>query len=141
MEKTIMFGDKPVKFSTCFAWVFIYKNQFGKDAAKVLVPAIKTSGGSDAELAEHLYETVGFTGIAEIAWSTAKLADPSIPELMDWIESYGDDFAIDDIMSDLMPDVILSCFTSKKVQAPIKRKKPAEPKTPIPIPTQSSQAE
>lgn len=130
MIKTLQFGDKSVQFSTSFAWAFIYKNQFGKDAAKVFMPAIQKifflndNTAPDTEDQETvqailLYEELGFTGIMEIAWSMARLCDKSIPEPILWIESFGDDFDPLGIITEIIPEAITSCFASKNQIAPL----------------------
>lgn len=124
MIKTIMFGDKPVEFCTSFAWTFIYKSQFKRDPAKLLMPAIvmarnEAEEGGELDLKEEkaaflFYAEIGFTGLAEIAWAMAKLADNDVPEPMAWIASYGDDFNAADLLEELLPEIIDSCLTSKK---------------------------
>lgn len=130
MIKTLDFGDKKVNFNTAFAWTFAYKAQFHQDPAKVLIPVVKKINDINDEESEDdtkeaedlgmmLYEDLGFTGLAEIAWSMAKIADKDIPEPVTWVASYGDDFPMSDIVSDLIPEAVLSCFSSKKSSAPI----------------------
>lgn len=133
MIKTMQFGDKSVSFSTSFAWTFKYKAQFGKDAAHVLMPTIKKLQNpkiSPEDQAYLLYEELGFTGIAEIAWSMASLLDRNIPDPVTWIASFGDDFNSFDLI-ELVMDAIESCFASKKAPAPVQtsqKKTTAEPK-------------
>lgn len=123
MIKSIEFGEKIVQFSTSFAWTFIYKSQFGQDAAKILIPVIKRMEGSSQDDYGYIfYEELGFTGIASIAWSMARLLNKDLPEPAVWIASFGDDFPISDITDELMPDAILSCFATKKSKAPIPTK-------------------
>lgn len=135
MLKTMQFGDKEVDFSTAFAWTFIYKSQFGEDPVKVLLPTIKnTLSNSEIDSIEDeeekeqaqvyaLMEELGMTGIAQIAWAMAKLADNNTPAPLPWIESFGDDFPVMDLLTELVTEAIYSCFASKKSEAPI----PAEP--------------
>jgi hypothetical protein len=135
MLKTMQFGEKEVQFSTAFAWAFIYKSQFGEDPVKTLLPTVKgvfsnkeIEAIEDEEEKEQaqvfaLMEALGITGIAQIAWAMAKLADSSIPAPLSWIESFGDDFPVMDMLEELVTEAISSCFASKKSGAPI----PAEP--------------
>ena len=129
MVKTLNFGDKQVQFSTSFAWAFAYKSQFGQDPAKVFMPAIKKimllGADKNAETDEQeeaqayvLYEELGFTGIAQIAWAMAKLCDRNLPDVMTWISSFGDDFEPLTLVTDLIPEAIESCFTSKNLETP-----------------------
>lgn len=121
MIKTVQFGDKTVNFSTAFAWTFKYKAQFGRDAAKVLIPTVKKMQEPDLsgdDQAYMLYEELGFSGIAEIAWSMAALLDKNIPDPSVWVASFGDDFDSSELI-DVVIDAIWSCFASKKSMAPI----------------------
>jgi hypothetical protein len=132
MIKTIEFGDKTVNFSTSFAWAFAYKSQFGQDPARVFMPAIQKAlllaANEEAENEDQetikaiiLYEELGFTGIVQIAWAMAKLCDKNLPDPMTWVLSFGDDFNALDLVTDLIPAAIESCFASKKFEAPSKK--------------------
>lgn len=127
MVKTLKFGEKEVRFSTSFAWAFVFKNQFHQDPAKLLIPTIvkmdtQTSEDgeqvSDEQQAMVLYEELGFTGIVQIAWSMAKLCDRNIPEPIEWVLSFGEDFGALDLVLELMPEAIESCFSTKNSMAP-----------------------
>lgn len=119
MIKTLKFGEKSVNFSTSFAWCFVYKGQTGRDPAKDLLPVFSRIQSDDIttddEAAEIYLSEVGFTGIATIAWSMAKLCDHSIPDPITWIVSFGDDFDLKTVLSELIPDALISCFTSKNL--------------------------
>lgn len=124
MIKTIEMGEKKITFSTNFAWCFIYKSQFGKDPAKVIMPVVSEMNGEERdgeEFSAKIYETFGFIEIANIAWAMAKLADRSISEPMEWVMEIGDDFDLNRIMTDLIPEAIQSCLVSKKSMAPIQK--------------------
>lgn len=132
MIKTLQFGEKQVSFSTSFAWCFIYKAQFHKDPAQVLIPVTKQvtsmqtqqekpkkkskaqEAEDNADYAYNLYELLGFVEIADIAWSMARLLDENIPEPIVWVASFGDDFDAMQIMLELIPEAIESCFSTKK---------------------------
>ena len=138
MVKTLTFGDKQVQFSTSFAWAFAYKSQFGADPAKIFMPAIKKimllgadKPAEDDEQAEEqaitLYEEMGFTGITQVAWAMAKLCDKNLPDPITWIQSFGDDFEALTIVTELIPDAIESCFTSKNLETPSPKELKEEP--------------
>lgn len=121
MIKTLKFGDKDVQFSTSFAWCFIYKNQFGTDPAKIFMPSIKKITRNDMEdmdMAVAIYEEMGFVGITQVAWAMAKLANKSIPDPLTWVQSFGDDFEALTLVTELIPDAIQSCFSSKNLETP-----------------------
>ena len=135
MIKQIRIAEQDVKFSTAFAWTFLYKSQFGEDPMATLIPVIrKVFSDPDIEnLPEEakgeaqtyaLLEALGVTGVAQIAWAMAKSADSSIPAPLVWIASFGDDFPIIDLIDELVTEAISSCFTTKKSGAP----SPTEPK-------------
>lgn len=130
--KTLQFGDKQANFSTSFAWCFIYKNQFKRDPVQVLLPVIRdiltetgkknkkqTKEEEDAEFAYSIMEKLGLIEVTNMAWCMAKLVDNSIPEPLEWVASFGEDFGVLDIVTDVFPDAIESCFSSKKSSAPI----------------------
>ena len=123
MVKTLTFGDKQVQFSTSFLWTFAYKDQFRVDPSRIFMPAIKKILllGADKPAEEQtfiLYEEMGFTGITQVAWAMAKLCDKNLPDPITWIQSFGDDFEAITIVTELIPDAIESCFTSKNLETP-----------------------
>lgn len=133
MIKTIEFGDKKVTFSTSFNWMIIFKNQFGEDAAKTIMPLIRAMQKPEYTENDYgylVYETLGFTGIAEIAWALAKNADNSVPDPEAWMESLGDNYSASDVAVGLIPEVVESSFTSKKSMAPKNQKKQTTKKEP-----------
>ena len=136
MIKTLTFGDKQVSFSTNFAWCFIYRSQFHRDPAQVVLPVARKAAEmqdeygakghrtkaqkaeDDAEYAYLIYELLGFTEIASIAWSMARLVDNALPDPITWIGCLGDDFNAMDILLELIPEAIDSCFATKKSRVP-----------------------
>ena len=132
MVKTLTFGDKQVQFSTSFAWAFAYKDQFKVDPSNIFMPAIKKILllGADKPAEEQtfiLYEEMGFTGITQVAWAMAKLCDKNLPDPITWIQSFGDDFEALTIVTELIPDAIESCFTSKNLETPSPKELKEEP--------------
>lgn len=117
MIKTLTLGTRTVSFSTSFAWCFVYKAQTGRDPAADLMPALQQIQAedikTDEEAAVAYLSVVGVTGIATIAWSMAKLCDQSLPDPIHWVEDLGDDFDLNAIIRDLIPDALISCFASK----------------------------
>lgn len=133
MIDTVEFGERKIPFNTNFAWCFIYKSQFGKDPEKVILPAAqlfdeqqtKMPADTDearekqnAEFTYKLYDILGFTEIVNISWAMAKLADKSLPEPIEWVQNIGDDFDPSKLLQEVIPDAIISCFTSKKSKVP-----------------------
>ena len=64
-------------------------------------------------------ERLGFSGITEISWAMARLADKKTPDPEAWIASLGDDFDMMELVTEVLPEAIESCFTTKKSGAPI----------------------
>ena len=130
MLKTMQIGDKEVTFSTAFAWTFIYKSQFGKDPVKSLVPMLKsTFNDPEIEAIENedeksqaqvlaMLEELGFTGVIQIAWAMAKLVDNNISDPLTWLISFGDDFPVMDVMTELVTEAVTSCFATKNLSTP-----------------------
>ena len=130
MIKTIKLGGKNVQFSTSFAWTLMYKSQFNQDPAKILVPALrKLQNVPEEEQTYAIYEEIGVVGLAQIAWSMARLVDRTIQDPMNWILSFGDDFDALILVQDLLPAAVESCFTSKNLETPSKKELGTAPET------------
>lgn len=128
MIKTVTMAGQDVNFSTSFAWTFHYKSQFGSDPIRSLLPAVRgalSGAESTQEQGIILLEELGVTGVAEIAWAMARTADKNVKPPLAWIGSFGDDFPVMDLLSEVVVEAIVSCFATKKAEAP----DPAEPTT------------
>lgn len=133
MLKTLIIGDKQASFNSNFAWCFIYKQQFHRDPLTVILPAFMRANGenlAEEEYAFAILEAMGATEVADIAWSMARLADGDIPDPMTWVESFGDDFNLIDLLTEVIPMAIQSCVSTKKSTAQTaKAPKKRTPKT------------
>lgn len=121
MTKTLTFGDKDIQISTSLMWAVYYKVQFGEDPAKSIVPTVAKITAynlTESDMVAAFMEEIGITGTLQITWAMAKAADRQILPFDAWVEKYGDDIEITDLMLDVIPDVITACFTSKKYTAP-----------------------
>lgn len=123
MIKTLQIGEEQVSFSTAFAWTFVYKSQFHKDPAQLLIPVVKEISGGDEDVTFKFFEAIGFVEIANMAWAMARLCDKDIPDPMTWVASFGDDFDPSQLIDEVIPAAIESCFTSKKSKAPTPKKR------------------
>lgn len=121
MIKTLTFGDKDIQISTSLMWSVYYKAQFGEDPAKSIVPTVAKITAynlTESDMVAAFMEEIGITGTLQITWAMAKAADRQILPFDAWVEKYGDDIEITDLMLDVIPDVITACFSSKKYTAP-----------------------
>lgn len=110
MKKTIEIDGKPVEFSTNFAWMIGYKNQFNEDPAQMIMSILQ----DDAE-------GIGFIEASRIAWACAYAADSEIPAYDEWITGF-DSFPVITIMTELLPPLIESLSSKKKVSTPASKK-------------------
>lgn len=110
MQKLITIEDREVRFSTSFAWMLKYKNQFCEDVSRIIIPA--TSASQKDKSGMGAIENIGFVGIARIAWSCAAICDKDILPFEEWVDSF-DEFPIFQIATELLPDVFKS-FSAKK---------------------------
>ena len=92
MEKTIEISGRPVRFKSTGATMLKYKMQFGREFVADVAKLDKVKGGDIDDL--------DLTMCYQIAWVLAKTADNTIPELIEWLDSF-DDFPVFDIVNDL----------------------------------------
>lgn len=116
MIKNIEIDGKSTKFSTNFAWMIAYKQQFDEDPAQLIMSILS----DDAK-------GVGFIEASRISWACAYAADDTIPPYDEWITSF-DSFPVITIMTDLLPDLIKSLASKKKVSTPASSKTKATTK-------------
>ena len=124
MEKTITIDDRQVPFKSTGAFLLRYKAQFRRDALKDLVriePILsklqaKQATGTQEEkdaAAIEVFDTLDLELFFNMAWVMAKTADPTIPEPMLWLDSFGE-FPVLDVIADLMDVLTASISVSKK---------------------------
>lgn len=105
MEKTLTIDGKQVTFKSTGATPLRYKQQFGKD----FFSAIAKMGGGSKKVT---MENIDLEAFYNIAWVFAKTADKTIPEPLDWLDSF-ESFPILEIVPDLQ-DMLLSTMQTKK---------------------------
>lgn len=116
MEKTITIDGKKVRFKTNGATPLRYKAQFGQDYFKAILkmfPLTKVKGKKAVDVDVDDMDALDFEVFYNIVWIMAKTADSTIPEPMEWLESF-DEFPIADIFPELQELMIASMETSKK---------------------------
>lgn len=84
MEKTILIGDKEVKMKSTGSLIWIYRTNFKSDFLKDLISMQK-----DLEKGNNDISNVNMEVFEKITWCMAKSADPSIPEIEEWLDQFG----------------------------------------------------
>ena len=116
MEKTIYIDNRAVTFKSTGAFLLRYKAQFRRDALKDLVklePIIQKIDEAGTESASEMLEALDLDLFYNICWTMAKSADKTIPEPLEWLDSFGE-FPVLDIIADLMDVLTASISVSKK---------------------------
>ena len=106
MEKTLTIDGKQVVFKSTGATPLRYKQQFGKD---FFAEIAKMSKGSSKKFD---LENLDMEAFYNIAWVFAKTADKTIPEPLEWLDTF-ETFPILDIIPDLQ-DMLLGTMQTKK---------------------------
>lgn len=131
MEKTIIIDNKPVRFKCSASFVFKYRGYFNKDVFEVIMPLITsvmplmfkdnstTINITWEEIQEIMNNAEGFnvTDLYEITWVLAKTADPTIPEVEEWLDGFNT-FP----MIDIFPEVIALLTPTLLTRAKPKKK-------------------
>ena len=124
MEKTIYIDNRAVTFKSTGAFLLRYKAQFRRDALKDLVKLepilsklqVKQDTGTQEEkdaAAIEVFDTLDLELFFNMAWVMAKTADPTIPEPMLWLDTFGE-FPVMDIFEELQDVLSASIAVSKK---------------------------
>ena len=113
MEKTVVIDGRDVKFKSTGALPMRYKAQFGRDFFQDLfkMQAVVDAKNKKKPTLEDI-EKLDFDTFYKIIWTLAKTADKSIPEPMEWLDTFGE-FPIMDILTEVM-DMIESTIQAKK---------------------------
>ena len=136
MEKKIKIDSKNnLKLNNNVGWLFIYKDQFGRDIVPTLVPVLnagidlvfgiyKETGGkftkdsimqidTDA-LTDALIQATAIeaTDLINITWALAKNADEDIPEPREWVRQF-DTFPVDVIAPEVFKMLFKGMVSTK----------------------------
>lgn len=140
MEKTIKVSkDQSMKLSNNISWMFIYRNQFGKDIVPVLVPAMNAmlelygqvieaagEGGLTTDVMRRIpvedlqsavIELSGLeaTELIQIIWAMAYAADENIEPPMDWLRQF-ELFPLDVILPEAVSLIAKGLISSKNLR-------------------------
>lgn len=116
MEKTLTIDGRQVTFKSTAATPLRYKSQFGKDLFADLVkfyPLSKVSKTDLDNMDYQILQQIDFETFYNITWVLAKTADKTIPEPIEWLDSFTE-FPIMDILPELMGLIENSLGTTKK---------------------------
>lgn len=136
MEKKVKIDSKnSLKLNNNVGWLFIYKDQFGRDIVPTLVPVLnagidlvfgiyKETGGkftkdsimqidTDA-LTDALIQATAIeaTDLINITWALAKNADEDIPEPREWVRQF-DTFPVDVIAPEVFKMLFKGMVSTK----------------------------
>lgn len=111
MEKTIEIDGKQIRFKSTAATPLRYKAQFGKDYFAEILKLNKLSDFKGDNL--EILENANFELFYNIIWVLAKTADKSIPEPMEWLDSF-ETFPLGEIIPEIQDLILASLQTKKK---------------------------
>lgn len=139
MEKKIKIDNKTsITVNNNIGWLFVYKDQFGRDIVPSLVPALnagidlvfgiyKELGGEfsrekimqidPAALTDAIYASAGIEAVdlLNIVWALAKNADDEIPEPREWVRQF-ETFPLDVIAPAVFELVFKSMVSTKNLK-------------------------
>lgn len=123
MEKTIVIDGKDVRFKSTGATALRYKSQFKQDLFKDLFKMAgleKVMNSDPNEMNPEDLEKLDFNVFYNIVWVLAKQADPSIPEPLEWLDTF-DEFPMMEVIPELH-ELIFASMQSTKKKIPKKKK-------------------
>jgi len=136
MEKKIKLDSKTsIMLNNNVGWLFLYKDQFGRDIVPTLVPALnagidlvfgvyQATGGKISKdsimaidtdaIKDALIEATAIESVdlLNIVWAMAKNADEEIPEPREWFKQF-DTFPVD-LIAPVVFDLIFKGMVSTK---------------------------
>lgn len=139
MEKKVKLDSKnSIVLDNNVGWLFIYKDQFGRDIVPSLVPVLnagidlvfgiyKELGGEltrekimqidPAALTDAIYAAAGIEAVdlLNIVWALAKNADDEIPEPREWVRQF-ETFPLDVIAPAVFELVFKSMVSAKNLK-------------------------
>ncbi len=107
MEKILTIDGRQVKFKSTGAFLLRYKAQFGRDALQDLF-RLQSAVDSKGNIKDA--SALDLEVIYNLVWTLAKVADPSIPPPLEWLDTFSE-FPLREIVPEVM-DMIFSSFDS-----------------------------
>lgn len=109
MEKTLHIGDREVKLKCTGATLMRYRAQFQRDALKDIFQFQKAI---DANTGEINLESIDLEMSQRLMWIMAKTADPEIPDLLEWLDTF-EEFPLLDLTVGTM-ELLTGCLLTLK---------------------------
>lgn len=154
MEKKIKIGKKAFKLNNNVGWLYVYRDQFGRDIVPAIVPvlnagidlvfgAYQSTGGKITRdsimeldtniLKDALLEATAIEAVdlLNIVWAMAKNADDDIDPPKEWYQQF-DSFPVDEIapaVFELLFKGLVSTKNSKRLQTLIESLQPVSTST------------
>lgn len=154
MEKKIKIGKQSMKLNNNVGWLFVYRDQFGRDIVPAIVPvlnagidlvfgAYQSTGGKITRerimqmdpnvLKDALLEATAIEAVdlLNIVWAMAKNADEDIDPPREWFNTF-DTFPLDEIapaIFELLFKGLLSTKNWKRLQTIVGSLQPASTST------------
>lgn len=97
MERALIIDGKAVTFKSNAAIVMFYKANFASDFFADILK-LEKSIGADGKTINHDYFEMDL--FYRMAWVYAKMADKSIPPLLEWLETF-DEFPLEEVFTEL----------------------------------------
>ncbi len=91
MEKIVSISGKDVRLKSSAALPLRYKAQFGRDLFADITKMQDTAEGDMSMLDTEVFYN--------IIWAMAKCANPNLPPLLDWVDSF-DEFPVFEIFNE-----------------------------------------
>ncbi|WP_019243644.1 MULTISPECIES: hypothetical protein [Bacillus] len=110
MEKTLIIDGKEIKFKSTGAAPLRYKHQFGRDFFADIMSMRKLT--EKKKITPEDIKLIDFDLFYNLAWVWAKTADKTIPEPMEWLDSF-DSFPMFEIVPELK-GLLINTLQSKK---------------------------
>lgn len=112
MEKTIKISERDVKFKTNGIALLIYKSQTGSNLIPDIIKLVdndqlkQIEDGKQVKLDASRLDVSILYGIC---WTFAKIADDTIPPMLEWVAGF-DTFPIIDVFKEIVP-MIMECIS------------------------------
>lgn len=138
MEKKIKIGKQSLKLNNNVGWLFVYRDQFGRDIVPTLVPILnagidlvygvyQSTGGKITRdsimkmdpytLKDALLEATAIESVdlLNIVWSMAKNADEEIDPPREWFSQF-DTFPLDEIAPAVLELLLKGLVSTKNLR-------------------------
>ena len=99
MEKTLVIDGKPILFKCTGGFLLRYRELVGQDPLRDIVKIQDLSKDGNLDVTDLTVDDLDT--LYNIVWVMARTADPEIPSLVDWVDSFNE-FPLADIFVDLI---------------------------------------